>query len=369
MATVFRQKGTSFYVSDNANLVVVPTLPAKNFIVQYDGQIDELYLEEVDGFDLPSKLYGNTERQANRIMSTFLERTASTGVLLAGEKGSGKTLLAKILSATAAEQGYPTIIVNQQWKGDKFNKLIQDVNQPCVVFFDEFEKVYDNEGQEQLLTLLDGVFPSKKLFVLTCNNMYRVDQHMMNRPGRLFYAIEFKGLTAEFVQEYCMLNLKNTEWASQVGQVVTMFENFNFDMLKALVEEMNRYDESPRAALEMLNIKPRSDSGGTWNVELAVKGKPVVPSSKTWRGNPLSTNGSIEIWLGEENATDVNRMIDEIMGVELEEDDDRCMVFEQTDLKRIEPNAGTLVYTNRFDATVTFTRRRLESFDYRDALF
>ena len=30
-------------------------------------------------------------------------------------------------------------------------------------------------GQTHVLTLLDGVFPSRKLFVLTCNDKYRID--------------------------------------------------------------------------------------------------------------------------------------------------------------------------------------------------
>ena len=78
-----------------------------------------------------------------------------------------------------------------------------------MVLFDEFEKVYDSDEQEEMLTLLDGVFPSKKLFVLTCNDKWRVNQHMRNRPGRIFYMLDFTGLDEDFVVEYCHDNLKN----------------------------------------------------------------------------------------------------------------------------------------------------------------
>jgi len=94
-------------------------------------------------------------------MRTFTDRSNSTGVLLTGEKGSGKTLLAKHLSIMGYDMGIPTIVINSAWTGDSFNKLIQDIEQPLIVMFDEFEKVYNREEQEKMLTLLDGVYPQQ----------------------------------------------------------------------------------------------------------------------------------------------------------------------------------------------------------------
>ena len=358
MSTVYMCKGTSWYPADEININMHPELPPGNYIIQVDSLTEQLYLENVDGFELPARLYGDTTRHSNRILNTFKERSLSTGVLLSGEKGSGKTLLAKVIAAQAAVDGVPTIVVNQPFRGDKFNKLIQDINQPCIIFFDEFEKVYDSEDQEKLLTLLDGVFPSKKLFMLTCNDTYRIDRHMLNRPGRLFYALDFVGLTPEFVREYCEENLKNQTYIDQVGQVATLFDQFNFDMLKAMVEEMNRYDESPRDVLEMLNVKPRGDQDGSWSVALSVKGSLVKDDdldSSTWNGNPLQTRGTVDIYYS------------------IPATDDECAAggraeFKQTDLVRIEPGVGRMVFTNGLDETVTFTRQRNQMYDYRSAL-
>lgn len=38
--------------------------------------------------------------------------------------------------------------------------------------------------------------------------------------------------------------------------VAALFTSCNFDMLKAMVEDMNRYDESPSDVLEYLNTDP-----------------------------------------------------------------------------------------------------------------
>ena len=154
--TYYLRNGNAYRVSDKMSLDIHEHLPAGNYIIQQDQQ-GNLFLEQIDSFNNPSKLYGDTTRNADRIINTFLDRSNSTGVMLNGEKGSGKTLLAKTLSIKCAEQDIPTIVINAPWHGDRFNQLMQTIEQPCVVLFDEFEKVYDKEEQESILTLLDGV--------------------------------------------------------------------------------------------------------------------------------------------------------------------------------------------------------------------
>ena len=135
---------------------------------------------------------GNVAKTSSRILNTFLDRPRSTGVLLVGEKGSGKTLLAQYTAIIAAnEKNIPTIVINKPWHGDQFNAFIQSIDQPAVILFDEFEKTYrrgdgDINYQEKILTLFDDVYSSQKLFLLTCNDKYRMNSHMMNRPGRLY---------------------------------------------------------------------------------------------------------------------------------------------------------------------------------------
>ena len=288
--TYYICNGNQFDVAKEKSLDIRDRLPVGNYIIKERPLDGPLYLEGVDGFSSVNKLYGSTTRDAERILRTYQERGISTGVLLNGEKGSGKTLLAKTLSIEAAKLGIPTIIINAPWVGDKFNKFIQDIDQECIIMFDEFEKVYDSDKQEVILTLLDGVFPSKKLFVLTCNDKWRIDSHMRNRPGRIFYMLDFKGLEDEFIREYCEDTLKDKQYIEKICQVAATFAQFNFDMLKALVEEMNRYNESPREALRMLNAKPEFSGNSKFKVEWRVNGKLIDDENcepNQWEGNPL----------------------------------------------------------------------------------
>jgi hypothetical protein len=289
----FLKSGTTFRVSSKEAMNLHEQLPAGNYTVAVDP-FGNFYLDQIENFEIPSKLYGNTLRHTDRIINSFWDRPQQTGVLLNGEKGSGKTLLAKNISIELAKQGVPTIVINRDWTGDGFFKLLQDIDQPCVILFDEFEKVYDRDKQEEILTLLDGVFGSKKLYILTVNDKWRVNEHMRNRPGRLFYLLDFKGLDVTFIREYCEDRLNNKQYIDQICGLTSLFGEFNFDMLKALIEEMNRYNESPSEALEMLNAKPEYDSGARYDITLIDCGA-EIPSERLeyceWRGNPLAVSG------------------------------------------------------------------------------
>jgi hypothetical protein len=286
----FIRNSNTYRIASEESLDIQQTLPVGNYTVKFNDMGGFFFLEMVDSFSQVTKLYGDTQKHSDRILKTYLDRPISTGVMLTGEKGSGKSLLAKTLSIDAAAIGIPTIIINDPWVGDNFNKFLQDIEQPCVILFDEFEKVYDSEHQEKALTLLDGVFPSRKLFVITCNDKWRVNEHMRNRPGRIYYMIDYKGLDPIFIEQYCNDVLENKHYIEKIVTIAALFEQFNFDMLKALVEEMNRYGESPQDALKMLNAKPEFNNGGKFTVQLVVNGEPVNDSQvrKEWNGNPLS---------------------------------------------------------------------------------
>ena len=285
----FMKSGNTYRIARKEALDITEHLPGGNYTIQKDEMSGQLFLEGIDNFNIPKKIYGDCLRHTDRIVRTFMDRPNSTGVMLTGEKGAGKTLLTKNVCVTLAEMDIPTIVINAPWCGDKFNAFIQSIEQPCAILFDEFEKVYDRDDQEKILTLLDGVFPSKKLFLLTSNDKWRVDYHMRNRPGRIYYMLDFKGVDASFIREYCQDNLNSKEHIERIVNMSTMFKEFNFDMLKALVEEMNRYNETPQQALSMLNAKPEFDGETRYEVKLIHEGKEIEYGD--FRGNPLSPDG------------------------------------------------------------------------------
>lgn len=325
------------------------------------------YLKPITSFEIEGKIYGNTPRQAERILNTFKTRPNATGVLLNGEKGSGKTMLAKLISKQAAEQGMPTLVINTPFTGDAFNTFVQSIDEPCVIVFDEFEKVFDADQQEATLTLLDGVYPTKKLFILTVNDKFKVNQHMRNRPGRIFYMIDYKGLDKQFIREYCEDRLNAKEHIDTIIRLTMLFDAFNFDMLKALVEEMNRYNETPNQALEMLNAKPFSDGGtARHNVRIFKADGKEIPTKNLHneyiRGNPVVHD-------------ELDLSYNDVMG----KDDDGDDQFEYVDctitpkdLKKVDAEAGTFTYVLKENTpemtVVVLTREVSKGYSWQDAM-
>ena len=303
--TYYVRRNDTFWPHTDSGLNVRTELPPANFVVRED-EYKQLHLVDSAPFHVPARIYGDLSAQRDRIISTFLSRPTTTGVLLAGEKGSGKTLLSKSVSTKLAEQSIPTIIVNQPFCGDRFNLFIQTIEQPAVVIFDEFEKVYKRDDQEALLTLLDGVVNTKKLFILTCNDSNGININMRNRPGRIYYFIPFQGLAKEFIREYCEDVLDRKEHIARICALSDLYSEFNFDMLKALVEEMNRYNERPEVALNILNAKPEACAGGQYTVRVVYKMR-EIPSEKleenTYLGNPFG-RGGIGVDFPDETTTD-----------------------------------------------------------------
>jgi hypothetical protein len=294
MSRVYRRDGSAFFPTSTESLAIEEKLPPGTYSVCH-SPLTGFYVQRIADFDLPPKLYGEVNQQASRIMDTFLSRPAGTGVLLSGQKGAGKTMLSKRIAQKAqADLGIPTLVVNDPYHGDEFNAFIGGMTQAAVVLFDEFEKVYKPEEQQHLLTLFDGLYPSKKLYVLTCNARHRIDQHMINRPGRLYYALDFAGLSKTFIEEYCVDKLENKANLRGVLNVGAFFTEFSFDMLQALVEEMNRYGETASQAMRMLNMRPQSEDGGSYEIKGFRDGQPILcdgQSHDSLNRSPLGMNG------------------------------------------------------------------------------
>ncbi|MCL2296635.1 MAG: hypothetical protein FWC29_06125 [Methanomassiliicoccaceae archaeon] len=132
---------------------------------------------------------------------------------------------------------------------------------------DEFEKLFEDNGeyaksQSGLLTLFDGLVQGNKLFILTTNETGQINENLQNRPGRVYYHIKFCGAGDDVIEQYCKENLTNQNWTDQIKSIKTILnDSFSFDVLKAIIEESNRYKEEPLECVKILNITPETVYG------------------------------------------------------------------------------------------------------------
>lgn len=281
----FLRSGNTYSVYPGNALDISETLPKGNYVLKFNP-MQGFFLEEIESFRMPKKIYGDCLRQCERILNTFQQREGNTGVLLVGEKGSGKTLLARQISISS---DMPTIVINTKFEGDSFNSFLGSITQPCIILLDEFEKTYDRDSQEKILTLLDGTYQSKKLFLLTSNDKWRLDDNMKNRPGRIYYLFEFKGIDEDFIRQYCADNLRDGSKLEGVLSVSRMFDVFNFDLLASIVEEINRYGEDPEDLVQILNAKPEYSGRQNYAITAKIGSIPIPASSLSQKECQLNT--------------------------------------------------------------------------------
>lgn len=351
------RSGSQFRMISDEDIQVMERLPNRIFTVEKDPITEQFYLTPIDSFTLPDHMYGNTEQMADRILNTFQNRSGTTGVHLNGVKGSGKTLLAKCVCVRALLLGMPVVVVNQPHNGDDFNKFIQSIQGEAVILFDEFEKVYNYDQQDGILTLLDGVYNSKKLFIITSNDFNRVNQYMKNRPGRIYYALEFNTLDVDFVREYCELNLLDKSQTESIVRYVTVFTFFSFDMLSAVVEEMNRYGESLHQVLEVLNVKPEMRSRDRFSVSVHCENIGATLEEKLSGYDPNEFSWAV--------CVDDDAVAKRFEGRSMEIIKSHAgewgeVFFNHTDLTEFNPQSGEFTYTRGTgDNTVVLKVKRL----------
>lgn len=252
-------------VAPDGAISVVDKIPTATYVVDQDPTTHEMFLVPMDNFTYSGKIYGDVMPVVDRIVNTYVDRKSNLGVLLSGIKGSGKSLTIKILSRRVMETlDVPTIVISRAFNSNQLARFLYTINMPCVVFFDEFDKNYstmgtngksDTEYQHGLLDLLDGVFASDKLFIFCANKRYAINEYMQNRPGRIFYHFKYEPLTPEIVSEYLDDNLKNTEFKQEIMLYSKFIPALTFDILKAIVEESNRYNEPVHKFIDTLNIE------------------------------------------------------------------------------------------------------------------
>lgn len=292
----------------------IEEIPLGNWLVRFDDNKGIFYLDKTNDFSLPSKIYGNSTKLATRYLNSYTSWDGNLGVLLSGMKGTGKSLLAKQICGMAE---LPVIMIQHAYGGSGFISFLSKISQPVIIFLDEFEKVYqDNEQQNMLLSILDGTFNSKFLFLLTINEIGLMNHYMMNRPSRIHYHEEYKGMSDDMIKEISLDLLDDKEKVDGIITVCTYIGEISMDILISLINEINLYkDESPMEVLEYMNLEPSSTRH---SVKIIRDGKVMIDNNYTYH-NPLVGESIYLDWYGEDIDT-IDDVLDD--SVDVDGDDD-----------------------------------------------
>ena len=278
----------------NDTVATYDRLPAKTYIIRF-AKLSGFYLDEYSDIDVAEdRIYGNHVQKAQKVLRSFGQFVRNLGVILSGNKGIGKSLFARLLSGEALKNDIPVIIVDKYISG--IASYIETIDQNIMVLFDEFDKTFGDvkvpdgevEAQAALLGLFDGITSGKKLFVITCNDIRKLSDFIVNRPGRFHYHFRFEYPSAEEIKTYLYDKLDKSRH-SEIEHIIAFSRkvDLNYDCLRAIAFEINN-GESFQDAISDLNIINLSQE--CYDITIYFK-----------NGSPMSVkNKQVDVFIDEE---------------------------------------------------------------------
>ena len=219
--------------------------PGTVYVPTTDRFSDEVKLNIGNSMQMPEKLYvpKDDKKFINKVLTTYNNSNVTTGVLLAGTKGTGKTVMAKTI---AIESGLPILTIDNSLHPRYLKTLFSKLEStPMCVIFDEFDKLGDRYDSDYILQVFDGVSSSgKHLLLLTCNETDDVNQYMLDRCSRVRYYREFEEMSPSMIAEVLKDRLNDkSDVDSIVDFVIANFGLISFDNVASFADEINAYPE------------------------------------------------------------------------------------------------------------------------------
>ena len=216
--------------------------PNKVYTIEINRYTDEANLKVNENFSMPEKIY-TTEQDdkfVNKVLNAYkLSNQGTLGVMLSGLKGSGKTLLSKVI---ATESNLPIIIIDKYVHPKILNNIFKKIGdlEVCILF-DEVDKNGEDYDDNYLLRILDGIDNvGKKLMIFTANNGHEINEYMQDRCSRIRYWRDFYELPSSLIYSVLEDKLDNkNEVKSLADFIQENFKCISFDNVLSFVNEVN----------------------------------------------------------------------------------------------------------------------------------
>lgn len=221
------------------------------------------FLEQDGTIEIPENIYKSKDEKffIERSIKYYNESGANTtGLMLYGEQGCGKTMFAKVI---AKEMNLPIIIIDPTFPTRDLIDFFTKFKTPVTILFDELDKHCDpnedNWDTKQMLEFLDGVQTTcKKLVIFTCNKDEIVNEFLKNRCGRIRYYKHFTKLSKDSIQDIVNTELKDCKDKidETVEAIMTLVDLPSYDNVISICKEVKDWPDYVVAdLLTDLNVK------------------------------------------------------------------------------------------------------------------
>jgi len=226
------------------------------FEIRKQPNASEYYLEQkFYTYKTPPKLYGDMQKYVDFYWSSFVKTNFVGGLMLTGQKGSGKTLISSALCNLAIGRGMQVVEVTNVQFTPNLLRFLDDLDN-VVLFFDEFGKNFNTNQQDKMLTLLSNLAGKERIVLITENIPQRISEFIRNRPGRVKYSLHFNKLPLKVVEEYCKEKMVEERFYNDFIAAYKSIVTFQFDHLIAIVDEhLSHPDMEFNELVSLLNVE------------------------------------------------------------------------------------------------------------------
>ena len=254
------QQANTYYFINNENAFILDELPVGIFNLVETRQGLVLEKREETKFNVIDETYGKLPVLRKKLYND-INRHNKLGILFVGEKGSGKSLLAKQL---CNDTNLPVIIIKENFKNCDLEEFINNIPNKFILFIDEFEKIFPlndrseekEDMQNKLLPIFDGICKSNFISILTANDKYKISEFFKNRTKRIKYYIEFESITKEDIEEFVKAKKIDSVTKDKIINLNFIVNKLNYDILTEIIDELNVYPNyTINDLLEYLNIE------------------------------------------------------------------------------------------------------------------
>lgn len=190
-------------------------------------------IKERPKFDTPKKTYGEHVAHRDMITSDFARTEGTLGVMFTGIRGAGKSLLGEELCNYAISSDRPVLLVNEPIPAAMLKAVIEIIGS-CVVYFDEYGKVYEEDDRERMLSFFSDSSLKKVMFIVTGNEFSEMSKYMYARPGRFRYHIHFSKLGSGVIEEMGVEHKLSQTLIDYMKAYVSV-RSVSFDILNTLM--------------------------------------------------------------------------------------------------------------------------------------